>query len=214
MASSVVYNMDCMEYMKSLPDKAFSLAVVDPPYGIGIDGQKGRTDFKNPKHSRKNFEKKNWDIAPKKEYFTELFRVSKNQIIFGANYFVSNLTDGHKGWIVWDKMQYGLTMSDCEIAYSSFDTPTRVFKQNRAALRLDGTIHPTQKPVALYRWIFQHYAKDGDKILDTHLGSGSSRIAAWDAGLDFVGVELDKTYFDLEEKRFAEYSAQLRMEDL
>lgn len=110
-----------------------------------------------------------------------------------------------------DCMEY---MKPCEIAYSSFDTPTRVFRQNRVALLFDGTIHPTQKPVALYRWIFQHYAKDGDKILDTHLGSGSSRIAAWDAGLDFVGVELDKTYFDLEEKRFAEYSAQMRMEDL
>ena len=211
MASSVVYNMDCMEYMKSMPDKYFDLAVVDPPYGIGIDGQKGRTDFKNPKHSRKNFEKKNWDIAPKKEYFTELFRVSKNQIIFGANYFVSNLTDGHKGWIVWDKMQYGLTMSDCEIAYSSFDTPTRVFKQNRVALRLDGTIDPTQKPVALYRWIFQHYAKDGDKILDTHLGSGSSRIAAYEAGLDFVGCEIDKEYFDKQEERFQAFTDQLRL---
>lgn len=117
---------------------------------------------------------------------------------------------GHKGWIVWDKGQHGLTMSDCEIAYSSFDVPTRVYTCNRIALLHDGTIHPTQKPVALYAWIFSRYAKPGDKILDTHLGSGSSRIAAYDAGLDFVGCEIDKDYFDAQEKRFEEHTAQMR----
>ena len=198
-----------MEYMRSLPDKAFDLAVVDPPYGIGVDGQKERYDYANPKHSRKYHEQKNWDTQiPPQDYFDELERVSKNQIIWGGNYFVKHLHDGHKGWIVWDKGQHGLTMSDCELAYSSFDSPTRVFELNRVALLQDGTIHPTQKPVALYRWIFSKYAHDGDRILDTHLGSGSSRIAAYDAGLDFVGCEIDKTYFDLQEERFAAHTAQ------
>lgn len=212
MTTSEAYNMDCMEFMRSLPDKAFDLAVVDPPYGIGVDGQKGRYDFKNPKHSRKSHAKKDWDREiPPQEYFDELFRVSKNQIILGANYFVKYLHEGHKGWIVWDKGQHDLTMSDCELAYSSFDVPTRVFVKNRVVLKKEGTIHPTQKPVALYKWLLSKYAKPGDKILDTHLGSGSSRIAAYDLGFDFVGCEIDKVYFELEEKRFEEHTAQTRL---
>lgn len=204
------YNMDCMEYMKTVPDKFFDLAVVDPPYGIGVDGQKERYDFKNPKHSRKGHAQKDWDKSPPpQDYFDELCRVSKNQIIFGANYFVGCLRDGHKGWIVWDKGQHGLTMSDCELAYSSFDCPTRVFVLNRVALFQEGTIHPTQKPVALYAWIFNRYAKQGSKILDTHLGSGSSRIAAYDAGLDFVGCEIDADYFKAQEERFATHTDQM-----
>ena len=198
-----------MDAMKEFPDKFFDLAVVDPPYGIGIDGQKERYDFKNPKHSRKGHAQKEWDKQiPPGEYFNDLFRVSKNQIIWGANYFVEHLREGHKGWIVWDKGQHDLTMSDCELAYSSFDVPTRVFVLNRVALLQEGAIHPTQKPVTLYRWIYQHYAKNGYKILDTHLGSGSSRIAAYDANLDFWGYEIDKTYFDLQEERFARHTAQ------
>ena len=137
--------------------------------------------------------------------------MSENQIIWGANYFVKHLREGHKGWIVWDKGQHGLTMSDCELAYSSFDVPTRVFVLNRVSLLQEGTIHPTQKPVALYRWIYQHYAKPGDKILDTHLGSGSSRIAAYDVGLDFVGYEIDREYFDKQEERFARHAAQMNL---
>lgn len=206
---NVAYNMDCMEYMRTLPDKTFDLAVVDPPYGIGVDGQKERHDLKNPKHSRKGHTKKGWDKAiPPREYFRELERVSNNQIIWGGNYFVQHLSAGHKGWIVWDKGQHGLTMSDCELAYSSFDCPTRVVTINRVELLKDGTFHPTQKPIKLYKWVFQNYAKPGDKILDTHLGSGSSRIAAWDAGLDFVGCEIDPDYFRAQEERFAEHTAQ------
>ena len=206
---NIAYNADCIAAMREMPDKAFDLACVDPPYGIGVDGQTERYDFKNPKHSRKGHTQKDWDKSiPSKEYFDLLFRVSKNQIIWGANYFVKHLREGHKGWIVWDKGQHDLTMSDCELAYSSFDMPTRVFVLNRVALLQEGTIHPTQKPVALYRWIYQHYAKPGDKILDTHLGSGSSRIAAYDAGLDFVGYEIDETYFRLQEERFARHTAQ------
>lgn len=203
------YNVDCMELMLEVPDKYFDLACVDPPYGIGIDGQKERYDFKNPKHSRKGHTQKEWDKKiPPKEYFDQLFRVSKNQIIWGANYFVGHLREGHKGWIVWDKGEHGLTMSDCELAYSSFDVPTRVIVLNRVALLQEGTIHPTQKPIFLYCWIYQHYAKQGDKILDTHLGSGSSRIAAYELGLDFIGCEIDSEYFAKEEERFAAYTAQ------
>lgn len=163
--------------------------------------------------TEKNIQKKGWDKhIPPQEYFIELERVSKNQIIFGANYFVSSLEQGHKGWIVWYKGKQGLTMSDCELAYSTFDTPTRVVIINRAQLQKEGgTIHPTQKPVALYAWIFQHYAKPGDRILDTHLGSGSSRIAAWDAGLDFIGYEIDKEYFEAQEKRFQQHTAQVSL---
>src|SRR5699024_1955238 len=187
-----LYNMDCMEGMKQIPDKYFDLAIVDPPYGIGIDGQKKYT-AKNPKHSRREHIKKDWDSdIPGEEYFNELFRVSKNQIIWGANYFVEHLTEGKKGWIVWDKGQHGLTMSDCELAYSSFDKPTRikVIKViNRVHIMTDGSIHPTQKPIKLYHWLLNNYAKEGDKILDTHVGSASSLIACHDLKFEYLGFE-------------------------
>lgn len=209
---NVAFNRDCLAAMKEFPDGFFDLAVVDPPYGLGIDGQAGRYDSKTPKHSRKYHERKSWDKEiPSSEYFRELERVSRNQIIWGGNYFVKHLREGHKGWIVWDKGQRGLTMSDCEIAYSSFDVPTRIYEQNRVVLLQEGTIHPTQKPVALYRWIFKNYAKPGDKIIDTHLGSGSSRIAAYDAGLDFYGYEIDADYFNAQEERFKKHAAQINL---
>ena len=211
MPISEVFNIDCMEGMKHYPDKYFDLAIVDPPYGLGIDGQK-ECVCKNPKHNRKQHEQKDWDKnTPPHEYFTELFRVSKNQIIWGANYFVENLTKGTKGWIVWYKGQQGLTMSDCELAYSSFDCPTRVVTINRAELAKQKTIHPTEKPIKLYKWILLNYAKSGDKILDTHLGSGSSRIAAHKLGFDFIGFELDKHYFDAQEKRFKIETSQQQL---
>lgn len=161
------YNMDCMDGMKQFPDNFFDLAIVDPPYGLGIDGQK-ESISKNPKHNRKQHIRKSWDSSiPDKDYFYELFRVSKNQIIWGANYFVKYLNTGTKGWIVWDKGQHGLTMSDCELAFSSFNCPTRVKIINRVELLNEGTIHPTQKPIKLYEWLLNNYAKPGDKILDT-----------------------------------------------
>ena len=204
-------NMDCMEGMKQFPDKYFELAIVDPPYGIGIDGQK-ESICKNPKHNRKLHEKKDWDNSiPSKEYFKELERVSKNQIIWGANYFVKHLEKGTKGWIVWDKGQHGLTMSDCELAYSSFNVPTRVVVINRVELLKDGTIHPTQKPVALYKWLLKNYAKPGDKILDTHVGSASSLIACEDLGFPYIGFEIDKDYYEAAQKRLADFKAQVSM---
>lgn len=208
------YNMDCMDGMKEFPDKFFDIAIVDPPYGIGIDGQKERIDVKKPKHSRKGHTKRGWDKnIPAGEYFDELFRVSKNQIIWGANYFVEHLNKGHKGWIIWDKGQRGLTMSDCEICYSSFDVPTRIFELNRVALLTEGTFHPTQKPVKLYEWIINNYAKPDDIILDTHVGSASSLIACHKTRHKFVGFEIDKEYYEKAKKRLEAEQAQMTIFD-
>lgn len=202
------YNMDCMDGMKQFPDKFFDLAIVDPPYGLGIDGQK-ESISKNPKHNRKQHIRKSWDSSiPDKDYFYELFRVSKNQIIWGANYFVKYLNTGTKGWIVWDKGQHGLTMSDCELAFSSFNCQTRVKIINRVELLNEGTIHPTQKPIKLYEWLLNNYAKPGDKILDTHVGSASSLIACHKLGFEYVGFELDTDYFKAASDRLAAVEAQ------
>lgn len=199
-----LYNADCMEVMKSFSDKEFDLAIVDPPYGIGVDGQK-ECICKNPKHNRKGHEHKGWDkLPPPDEYFRELERVSKNQIIWGANYFVEHLSKGTKGWIVWFKGQQGLTMSDCELAYSSFNSPTRVVTINRCELAKQNTIHPTEKPVKLYAWILNNFAQPGMRILDTHGGSMSSMIACHRGGYEATCIEMDKTYYDKAKKRLQE----------
>lgn len=210
MPVSIVHNCDCMEYMKSLPDNFAELAICDPPYGINRAGQT-ETFTKLKKHKRKKFEDKGWDfIAPSKDYFNELKRVSLNQIIWGGNYFVENLSPS-MGWIFWDKGQ-DLSMSDGELAYTSFNKALRRVIINRGQLMLEGgTMHPTQKPIKLYTWILQNYAKQGNKILDTHLGSGSSRIAAYDLGFDFYGCELDKDYFEAQEKRFSTHISQKKL---
>ena len=205
-------NIDCLEAMKQMDDNEFDLAIVDPPYGLGIDGQKKSVN-KNPKHNRKEHKRKNWDSSiPSKEYFDQLFRVSNNQIIWGANYFVEHLNNGTKGWVVWDKMQHGLTMSDCELAFSSFQKATRIFYANRVILQQEGgTIHPTQKPVKLYEWLLDNYANEGDKILDTHLGSGSIALACHNRGFDLTGFEIDKEYFDNAVERLRVHQSQLTM---
>ena len=204
------YNCDCMELMSS--GKVWDLAVVDPPYGIGIDGQKKSINLNNPKANRKEHKFKGWDNEiPTAEYFAELWRVSKNQIVWGANYFVEHLNKGTKGWIVWYKGQEGLTMSDAELAYSSFDCATRVVKINRVELLKDGTIHPTQKPIQLYRWILQNDAKADDTILDTHGGSMSSAIACHMEGFELDICELDKEYFDAAVNRFKIYEQQQKL---
>ena len=209
-----LYNLDCMEAMKEIPDKFFEVAITDPPYGIGIDGQRLNIN-KNPKHSRKAHEKKDWDKAiPSAEYFRELERVSVNQIIWGGNYFVEHLRKGTKGWIVWDKGQHGLSMSDCELAYTTFQKPTRIVVINRAELQKDHTFHPTQKPIRLYEWVIQNYTAAGDKILDTHAGSGACLRAAYRTGHIFLGFEIEKDYFTKADERLRDEMAQMRFDFL
>ena len=196
-----------MDLMARYEDNYFDLAIVDPPYGIKIQ-QSGGT----PKHlGFKDYEKKQWDDEiPKKEYFDELFRVSKNQIIWGANYFVEYLTKGTMGWVFWDKGQ-DLTMSDGELAYTSFNKALRRKTINRCEIKKDGAIHPTQKPVKLYEWLLMNYAKEADKILDTHLGSGSIAIACHNLGYDLIACELDADYYNAAMKRINEHKQQTRL---
>ena len=193
---SKVFNIDCVEFMKQYPDNHWELAICDPPYGINISN--------NP--IRQQHQKKNWDNAvPSKEYFDELFKVSKNQIIWGGNYF--NLPPS-QGFIIWDKVQpENFSLAMCEYAWSSIQSPAKIWK--KSVLCEQDKIHPTQKPVKLYEWILFKYAKEGDKILDTHLGSGSSRIACHNLRFDFTGCELDKDYFDQAEFRYQEHIRQL-----
>lgn len=205
---NVAYNVDCMEAMNKIPDKYFDLAVVDPPYGIGA------SEMNMGKGKNKAWSKgKHWDCSlPTQEYFEQLFRVSDIVIIFGGNYFDLPKTNS---WLVWDKCLYGKTsFSDCEFAWTNIKMQARIVQcryDGFLGADKDGRIHPTQKPVTLYDWIFKNYTNLGDKILDTHLGSGSSRIAAYKARLDFVGFEIDKYYFEEQEKRFEEYTAQVSL---
>ena len=216
MAEQLAFNMDCLEAMRSMPDKAFDLAVVDPVYGGVTQGGY----MKNLDSTTKLAKPIQYNLAiwgqPKtgKEYFSELFRVSKNSIVWGGNYFVEEINRNSQCWIVWDKQNTG-GFADFEMAWTSFDSASRIFRFTWNGMLQEDMknkevrIHPTQKPVALYKWILSRYAKPGDKILDTHLGSGSSRIAAYDLGFDFVGYEIDKEYFDKQEERFAKHTAQL-----
>ena len=207
---SEVYNMDCVAGMREYPDKYFDLAIVDPPYGIGAENHAG-----NAENGWKQWDKKNWDSSiPNEEYFTELFRVSKNQIIWGGNYF-ANLLPNSQAWIFWDKGQRNFSLADGELCWTSFKKSLRVFEMARAKAKASigyEKIHPTQKPIELYEFCL-NFAKleQGDKILDTHLGSGSSRIAAYRNGFDFVGFELDKDYYEAQEKRFKTELMQPRL---
>jgi site-specific DNA-methyltransferase (adenine-specific) len=207
--SSEVYLEDCVTALKRYADNHFDLAIVDPPYGLGIDGQKGYV--KKGVQIRKAYSFKGWDNAiPTAEYFTELKRVSKNQIIWGGNYFTEFLQPT-KAWIFWYKGQQDLTMSDGEMAWTSMDKVTRMVKIHRTHIWQEKPMHPTQKPVKLYDWILDKYATEGDLILDTHLGSGSSRIAAYKGGFNFVGFEIDQEYYEKQEKRFNDFKSQLRL---
>ena len=204
--SSELYNMDCIAGMKHYPDKYFDIAICDPPYNI--DNKKSISGYTDG--CRMNTlmrEMQEWDIRPNYEYFIELFRVSKNVIMWGGNYFTKDLPES-RCWIVWNKDKYSFKHSDFEMAWTSFNTMTKKFEMINNS---SGKIHPTQKPVKLYEWVLTNYAKPGDKILDTHVGSGSSRIAAYKHGFDYVGFEIDKDYFEAQEKRFNEFKAQLTL---
>ena len=209
---SEVTNEDCMEGMARYPDKYFDLAIVDPPYGIGggVDNRKA-IETKSGNNLKRLSRKggMEWDRnTPNQTYFNELKRVSKNQIIWGGNYMIENLQNT-RCFIVWDKMTYIPSMSQIELAWTSFKTHSQLIKINS---NQNDRIHISQKPVALYKWILSNYAKQGDKILDTHLGSGSSRIAAYEMGFDFTAFELDTEYFEAQEKRYKAHIAQLKLE--
>ncbi len=223
MAKSEVILGDCMEYMRTLPDNAFDLAIVDPPYYTQDQMRhEMRGGYMRGKMGSKpcvDYHMELWhQDKPGKEYFDELRRVSRNQIIWGGNHFAAEIGADSMCWIVWDKERPAtVTWSQAELAYTSFVKPAAVklfrYKWNGAQQGPKGSvretrIHPTQKPVALYEWILTNFAKPGDRILDTHLGSGSSRIAADKLGFDFVGIEIDPTYYEQEEARFREYLEQ------
>jgi len=203
--SSEVYLEDCTKALKRFSDNHFDLAIVDPPYGLGnklVDGGAGR----NGKFD-KNRDSVKWDILPNDEYFAELMRVSKNQIIWGGNYFKLPPTRCN---LIWYKMQE-FSGADFELAWTSFDKASKAFKMSRVEAYSDGKIHPCQKPIKLYEWILKNYANEGDLILDTHLGSGSIRIACQKNGFNFTGFEIDKDYYEAQEKRFKDFVSQLRM---
>ena len=201
-----LYLLDCVEAMREIPDNYFKLAIVDPPYGIGkrILGTWGKKTGMN--------DAVKWDNIVDEKYFNELYRVSINQILWGANYYINYLYPS-MGVICWDKMNGTNNLSDFEFAWTSFNEKTaRMFRLHHFSDGYDKKIHPTQKPIKLYKWLLKNYANEGDKILDTHLGSGSSRIACWDGGFDFYGWEIDKDYFDDMEKRFNQHIQQLTLD--
>lgn len=214
------YNLDCMQGMKSFPDKYFDLAIVDPPYGIGENGSKNHTRGKCA--AAKNYKAFAGDDLkpPEKEYFEELFRVSKNQIVFGANHMISRFPIDSSCWLVWDKENGTSDFADCELAWTSFPSAVRRFKYRWAGMLQENMkdkefrIHPTQKPIALYEWILSNYSKEGDKILDTHVGSASSLIACHRLRRDYVGFELDEHYYKLAKERLDDETAQVSIFDM
>jgi site-specific DNA-methyltransferase (adenine-specific) len=209
--SLTITNEDNMELMARYPDKYFDLAIVDPPYGIdlanmnmGIGKSKKASKIENRKWKPKDWDKN----TPSLYYFKELFRVSKNQIIWGGNYFD---LPPCKNYVIWDKeIPIGLSFADCEMAWTSFNKAPKIFRHS-AYLDKNNKFHPTQKPVKLYKWILKNYATEGDKILDTHLGSGSIAIACHDLGFDLTACELDTDYFNAAMKRINDHKKQLKL---
>ena len=214
-----ITNEDNMQLMARYPDNYFDLAIVDPPYGIGINKMNYTQSTKGGVAKRRDYSSVgDWDKAtPNQSYFKELQRVSKNQIIWGGNYFNLPLT---KSWLIWDKRtqdKYSNDFADCEMAWNSFDKPAKIYRYLWSGM-LQGNmkdkqqrIHPTEKPIKLYEWLLINYAKQGDKILDTHLGSGSIAIACHDYGFDLTACELDKEYYDAAMKRINNHKKQLKL---
>ena len=216
-----LYNDDCMEVMKTFKDKQFSLAIIDPPYGIGASSKnfirQGKQTGKSMAVSGMKYTVKDWDnFVPDEIYFDELRRVSKNQIVWGGNYFASLLPNS-SCWIIWDKVTGDNLYADAELAWTSFEKAVRkftwmwkgMFQQNMA--NKEERIHPTQKPVQLYKWLLQNYAKEGDRILDTHFGSLSIGIACHDLGFELTANELDKDYYEAGKKRLINHQKQLNL---
>ena len=218
-----IYNSDCLEIMKGYQDNYFDLAIVDPPYGIGADVQQNKAAESRIKAQGKSkagrgwklYKATNWDNAtPDKEYFDELFRISKHQIIWGGNYFTDNLPPS-MGWIVWNKQQRGFSLADGELAWTSFNKALRICDYSRGAAlsnnnKNGGRFHPTQKPKFLYRWILKNYSNSDHRIIDTHLGSGSSAIASYYFGVkEFVGIEIDPDYYEKSINRIKQHTSQI-----
>ena len=205
---ATLYHGDCLEILPTL-DKVDAV-VTDPPYGIGIDGQKENI-CRNPKHSRKYHEALGWDeFRPHPKSFIQMFSLSKDQVIWGGNYFVDRLPYCKKGWLYWDKGQNGLTMSDGELAYTSLDKPLRAIKINRSQLRTDGAVHPTQKPVRLMEWSIDQL-NSPQSILDPFMGSGTTGVACANLQRKFIGIELERKYFDISCERIEAAYAQGRL---
>ena len=211
-----LYNQDCLEALREMKDNEFDLAIVDPPYGVGIVSTFAKRALSKKPRGWKEYTEKDWDSEiPHPEYFKELQRVSKNQIVWGGNYFSAHLPPS-QGWIIWNKCQREFSLADGEMAWTSFDRALRIFDYSRGSAlfsnkKTGGMWHPTKKPIALYQWLLSNYAKPGDKILDTHLGSGSIAIACHNMGFDLVGYELDEDYFQAAKKRLEEHQEQLRL---
>ena len=209
--------IDNMDLMAGYPDKYFELAIIDPPYGINEDGGKNHTRSKLAKAKNYKPYSSGDKNAPNDEYFKELLRISKNQIIWGANHFISKIPHDSSCWVVWDKDNGGSDFADCELAWTSFKTSVRIFKWRWSGMLQENMknkqkrIHPNEKPVDLYKWILSNYAKEGDKILDTHGGSMSIAIACADMGFDLVLAELDPDYFDAGVKRVETHIRQLQL---
>ena len=218
---SVVYNENCVEGMKRFSDKYFDLAIVDPPYGIGA----GKKSFQSGTRKSYSHTDKDWDAStPTDEYWNELFRVSKNQIVWGANYYANKLPIS-RGWVYWHKMVLTDNYSQGELAWTSLDCVMKFVEYKyqgnylgfrnsittQSSTKEEVRIHPTQKPIALYEWLLKEFAQEGNLILDTHLGSGSSRIACQKNGFNLTGFEIDEDYYKAQEKRFKDFVSQLRM---
>ena len=200
-----------MELMARYEDNYFDLAIVDPPYGDNCNLKGGSSHSGKNGWSGKLAKTDKWNIEPNKEYFKELFRVSKNQIIWGANHFISKMPYSSSCWLIWDKGQRNFSLADGEMAWTSFKKAMRIFTYARAKALQEGKIHPTQKPVKLYEWLLQNYAKEGYKILDTHLGSGSIAIACHNLGFELTACEIDTEYYKEAMKRIEQHKAQLTM---
>lgn len=197
-------NTDCLVEMKKIDTNYFDLAIVDPPYGIEVN----KMTLGGGKYKNKG---KTWDSeTPPQDYFDELFRISKNQIIWGANYMIDKIKKPSMGWIYWDKMNGDSDFSDGELAFTSFKRALRSYKHHLSMDR-SKRFHPTQKPIKLYEWLLINYAKEGDRIIDTHLGSGSIAIACHNLGFDLIAYEIDVEYFNAAKKRLEEHQSQLRM---
>ena len=212
--SSEVYLEDCVKALKRFNDNHFDLAIVDPPYGIGAGSKSFINRNTANKRAEKFYKDNDWDkCTPPKEYWDELQRVSKKWIVWGGNYFTEYLPPA-RCFIVWDKKTGANSYADCELALTNIDSNARIitkFWLGAHAQDDDGRIHPTQKPIMLYDFLYQNYAKEGDKILDTHLGSGSNRISAYKNGFDFTAFEIDEDYYKSQEKRFNDFKSQLRL---